>query len=85
MNLQNLAANLRQMQQPTDIKLARGMAHLTFDRLWKSGCMSRSKAYAWLANEMGLSRNDAHIAKFNYEQCQQVEKAARDFMPHLYR
>jgi hypothetical protein len=84
MNLQHLAASLRQLQPEDDVKLARGMAHIAFDRLWKSGHMTRSQAYAWLAYRMGMSKEQAHIANFSVEQCRYVEKITKHFLPHLY-
>ena len=34
--------------------------------------MTRYKAYGWLANKMGLTREYTHIAMFEVEQCKQV-------------
>ena len=36
-------------------------AHAAFDPLWKTGRMSRTKAYAWLREAIGLSERDCHI------------------------
>lgn len=36
-------------------------AHAAFDPLWKSGSMSRTKAYAWLRDATGLSERECHI------------------------
>jgi hypothetical protein len=36
-------------------------AHDAFDALWKSGRMSRTKAYAWLRKQTGLPERDCHI------------------------
>lgn len=59
---------------------ARQAAHAAFDPLWhikmkRSGCdrrTARDKAYQWLGRCMGIPREEAHIAMFNMEQCQQV-------------
>lgn len=37
-------------------------AHLSFDRLWKTGKMTRSEAYQWLAIELGVPASEAHMA-----------------------
>jgi hypothetical protein len=85
MNIKNLAACLNRLSETDDVKMARVMAHNTFDKLWKSGHMSRSQAYAWLAFEMQLSKDQAHIAKFNVQQCRYIEYVCKEFLPGLYR
>lgn len=57
------------------------MAHTAFDPLWRRGKMtSRDAAYYWLADQMGISKREAHIGKFNVDQCKQViELVGRDF------
>ena len=47
-------------------------AHAAFDPLWKSGQMSRSKAYSLLAQKMGLPKSETHIGMFDVEQCEAV-------------
>ena len=61
-------------------------AHTVFDPLWKSGKMSRSQAYKWLAQELGLPAKQTHIAMFDVDICQQVVKicmARKDENPIL--
>lgn len=60
------------------ITVARGEAHAAFDPLWKSGAMSRSQAYKWLAMQMGLRPDDCHMEKFTVEQCRKVVEICRD-------
>jgi hypothetical protein len=50
-------------------KLYRQAAHAVFDLLWRSGRLTRSEAYAWMARSMGLTREEAHIARFTAYQC----------------
>lgn len=45
-------------------------AHKCFDKLWKSGRMSRNQAYQWLAAKLNMSRRDAHISRFGKELCE---------------
>lgn len=37
---------------------ARMAAHSSFDTIWKSGWMSRSRAYQWLADELEISNEE---------------------------
>jgi ssDNA-binding Zn-finger/Zn-ribbon topoisomerase 1 len=55
-----------------ETKAARIGAHMSFDKLWKEGLMSRSKAYHALSEHLGLKRRDTHIGYFTEEQCNQV-------------
>lgn len=48
------------------------MAHQAFDPIWKFRHMSRSGAYAWLSEQMGLPPEKTHIGMFDLEQCGQV-------------
>ena len=50
----------------------RNSAHALFDPIWQSGQMTRSKAYEWLAREMGLPKQRCHIGGFDEAQCKRV-------------
>lgn len=43
-------------------------AHAAFDPIWQSGRMSRTKAYAWLREQTGLSERDCHIGWMDDDQ-----------------
>lgn len=53
-------------------KEARVRAHEAFDRLWKSGGMSRKAAYRRMQSLMGMTRDDAHIGRFDVGQCEKL-------------
>lgn len=55
-----------------ELRKAKMAAHAAFDPWWKSGRMSRHKAYRLLAEKMGLTKEQAHIGMFDVEQCKQV-------------
>lgn len=55
-----------------ELRRARQRAHRAFDPMWKSGGVTRSEAYAWLARQMGLPILECHIGMFDEEQCGQV-------------
>lgn len=54
------------------LRLKRMEAHRVFDALWKSGRMTRTGAYRWLAGELRLAEGRAHIGGFEMNQCQRV-------------
>ncbi len=53
----------------------RKAAHNVFDRLWKTEGLSRKTAYEWIASVMNIPEADAHIARFNQEQCEVLIEA----------
>ena len=55
-----------------ELRAYRRKAHGLFDRIWRRRWMSRGKAYAWLSEQMGLTREETHIGMFNAEQCRIV-------------
>jgi hypothetical protein len=57
---------------------ARERAHAAFDQLWKSGRMTRTAAYAWLASVMKLPAREAHIGKMHIEQCNAVVRLVQE-------
>lgn len=60
---------------------ARMAAHAAFDPMWRSGEMSRSAAYRWLAQQLNLSKEECHMLQFDIETCRRVKQLcdARDF------
>jgi hypothetical protein len=46
-----------------ETRLLRMQAHMSFDRLWKSGRLTRREAYGWLAGELGLTEAKAHMGQ----------------------
>jgi len=58
------------------LREARGRAHAAFDPLWRGGPMRRREAYAWLADALGLSVDETHIAMFDEAQCAEVVERA---------
>ena len=54
------------------LRLKRMEAHRVFDALWKGGRMTRTGAYRWLAGELHLRSERAHIGGFEMDQCQKV-------------
>lgn len=56
----------------TRLRELRMQCHKYFDRKWKLGEMSRSKAYEWLQNAMNLTAKEAHIGMFNELQCEEL-------------
>jgi hypothetical protein len=71
--LRNMADRLN-----THAPVARAAAHAAFDPVWKSGRMSRSQAYKWLAAQMDLPPEDCHMEKFTVEQCRKVVEICHD-------
>lgn len=47
-------------------------AHAAFDPLWQSGQMTRSEAYRWLADELGVPKRLCHMKHFDDAICRKV-------------
>lgn len=54
----------------------RAKAHESFDPLWRSGLMSRSDAYRWLARELEIENEACHISWLTKDQLRQAAQAA---------
>lgn len=68
-----------------ETKRARIAAHEAFDKLWKEPerYMTRRDAYRWLADLLGLSPGEAHIATFDRGQCNAVIDGATKVVEQL--
>lgn len=55
-----------------ELRRAKMAAHGAFDPIWRNGGMKRSNAYAWLAQQLGLSEEECHIGMFDVDRCKQV-------------
>ena len=51
---------------------ARDLAHTHFDPLWESGRMSRTEAYARLAQAMLLTEDECHMRCMKPKACREV-------------
>lgn len=60
------------------LRLKRVETHQAFDAFWKQRRMSRTRAYKWLAEQLGLPEGGAHIGEFEMDQCQRVIALCRD-------
>lgn len=65
------------------LRSAKSRAHRAFDPLWQKELMTRTQAYAWLANKMGIPAEECHIGMFDIRQCDQtIHLCARYRPPH---
>lgn len=55
-----------------ELRTLKMRVHQVFDRLWKSGTVSRTKAYKWLAEQMQIPPNKCHIGMFNDVMCKRA-------------
>ena len=55
-----------------ELRQAKVNAHAWFDQIWRTKQMSRSKAYGWLAKQLGLPKEKTHIGMFDVETCRRV-------------
>ena len=55
---------------------ARIAAHSAFDPLWEQFGWTRSDAYEWLADQLGIAKPDCHMLYFDEETCLRVKALA---------
>lgn len=56
------------------LRKLRGLVHDTMDVLWMENKMPRTEVYRKLREEMGLTKAQCHVAKFDEKQCKQALK-----------
>lgn len=66
-----------------DTHAARVDAHAAFDRLWRSGSMSRGKAYKSLADKLRIPLKDCHIKTMPHEMASRVPRIALEIEDEL--
>lgn len=60
-------------------RAARHEAHQAFDKLWKGGGLQRREAYAWMAQVLMISAEQAHIGMLSERQCEQLIDEVKRF------
>lgn len=63
----------------SETRQARIEAHDVFDPIWKTGCLTRVDAYAWLADELRIEREQCHISRFGTELCRQTVRVCERY------
>lgn len=54
------------------VKVARIKAHEAFDAMWRARGWNRREGYQWLQNVFDMTSGEAHIGKFDLEQCERL-------------
>ncbi|MBZ9943468.1 DUF3268 family zinc-finger domain-containing protein [Mesorhizobium sp. BR1-1-13] len=62
---------------------ARKAAHDAFDPLWKTGTMTRTRAYRELRRALGISERSCHMAKMSKEMALKVPAAVGKMVASL--
>ena len=59
----------------SELRLLRIKAHQAFDPVWKTGRLTRKRAYKWLAKKLGV--DSIHIGQMNSDQCKRTIELGR--------
>jgi ssDNA-binding Zn-finger/Zn-ribbon topoisomerase 1 len=75
----------RPLGTPADeeTKCARRAAHAALDQLWQHGPFTRRGAYAVVQRLMGMTKDQAHIGKFDRETCERLITRLHEAAPSL--
>lgn len=75
-----------------ELRKARMAAHRVFDPLWRPRhagygrvFKSRSEAYRWLADCLGIKAKRCHIGQFDEQQCEKTVAACREVVEQKAR
>lgn len=66
-----------------ELRAARQAAHAAFDPIWRGTAVSRTKAYAWLAQALQLETRRCHIGMFDIALCQRVVELCKLGYPNM--
>jgi hypothetical protein len=55
-----------------ELRRARFEAHAAFDPMWKGAVTTRTQAYTWLADQLGIPAERCHIGSFDVALCRRV-------------
>lgn len=74
-----------------DLRRAKTHAHAAFDPLWEAKMErdqigkgeARSRAYRWLASQLGIDPKDCHIGMMDIETCRRVVLICRPYVAKL--
>lgn len=61
------------------------VANKVFDAFWKGQHMTRSRAYKWLAEQLDIPREDAHIGGFEMDTCEKLIRLCREYENQSYK
>ena len=69
-----------------ELRKARQQAHSSFDSLWQSVVsqevpkhLARTRGYAWLFEQLNLSKEDCHIGMFDVDMCRRVVEVCKPY------
>jgi ssDNA-binding Zn-finger/Zn-ribbon topoisomerase 1 len=60
-----------------EVRRARVTTHRFFDYFWKTRVLTRETSYLWLAVELGITVEEAHISNFGLKECQKTIEACK--------
>lgn len=61
-------------------RAARRDCKVSFESVWKTGLLSRSEAYKWLAQELGISPGDCHFGWFEADVCFRAKTICEQYL-----
>lgn len=61
----------------SSLRKARMEAHAAFDPFWRERNMTRRQGYRWLADQLGITPRQCHIAFFDEARCHRVVAVVR--------
>lgn len=60
-----------------NLRKAKNHAHREFDKIWKSGIMTRKQLYIWLSAMLDIPQKNCHIGMFDVDMCNRVVEVCK--------
>lgn len=55
-----------------ELRKWRSIAHAEFDPMWQDGYRTRTEAYKWLSDTLGIPKEHCHIGMFDIQTCRKI-------------
>lgn len=62
-----------------ELRTEKQRAHAAFDPIWRSGKFDRKEAYAWLAEQLGITEPNCHIGMFDIDLCRRTVRICKEW------
>ncbi|MBE8596809.1 zinc-finger-containing protein [Xenorhabdus sp. BG5] len=62
-----------------EVRAARNSCKRYFEQIWRSGRLTRTEAYHWLAKQLEISPSQCHFGWFDTDMCERAANICRRF------
>ena len=63
-----------------ELRRERAITYNSLKAIWEKGFKAQQETYAWIREELGLSKIACHIGKFDMDLCKAVQEVVKQYM-----